>query len=273
MVNNSDKQQLRLCDQLSYDYMLFVFINLASIAAIGVSFTFLIVGNCMEKTTFDEEDDDCEDGDGEEEDIYENKYYDELNQLNYLALDKTSLYNLRYETVCESSPNGDIIMTYNSNTGTFWYYCDNKDSIKFNTLDAVARKFTIENNCKCICVNYKEEFDKTIHQSDYSAVLKQLKSNHVKKNGGSTDVKSVYAKFKTYNSGKDNDSSSSSDKSNRPRPKHLTNRFSYKGKINEYIPFEKKKVDRNFDNEHINFASFKKLQQKPMPIAEDISRD
>ena len=259
--------------------MLFLFFYLTGVATISVSLTFLIVGNCLT------EDDDYVEDDVDDDEEYENKYYDELNKLEYFALDKESLYKLRYKSVCEKTPNGDVIMTYNSDTGTFWYYCDNKDSVKFTTLDAVARKFTVENNCKCICVNSMEESDKSYHQADYYAVLKQMKSNHVKKHGGGSglsNVKSVYARFKTYNGNKNdggNGSSSSSHSSSYQTKKHITNRFSYKGKLNEYKSFkeqdkelsEKKRMSSI--GKHIDFAEFKKMHQLSTSAAASTSSD
>ena len=256
--------------------MLFLFFYLTGVATISVSLTFLIVGNCLT------EDDDYVEDDVDDDDEYENKYYDELNKLEYFALDKESLYKLRYKSVCEKTLNGDVIMTYNSDTGTFWYYCDNKDSVKFTTLDAVARKFTVENNCKCICVNSMEESDKSYHQADYYAVLKQMKSNHVKKHGsggsGLSNVKSVYARFKTYNGNKNNDGGTTSSSSYQTK-KHITNRFSYKGKLNEYKSFkeqdkelsEKKRMSSI--GKHIDFAEFKKMHQLSTSAAASTSSD
>jgi hypothetical protein len=230
---------------------------------------------------------DSDDEDKEDED--EDKYYKELNQMSYInkSLDATGVNNLRFKTVCEQSPDGgDVIMTYNSDTGTFWYYCDNKDNIKFNTLDAIARKFAIEHNCKCVCVNYKEELNKAFHMVDYSAVLKQLKNSWVKPTGvagtgtgvagtgtgvagtGTSGVgnKSIYATFKTYN-GATTKKDDKNDTSPGPIKKHLTNRFSYKGKLNEYKPFDEK---RSVGNQHTSFANFKKIQtqQKEEPEPE-----
>lgn len=247
-----------------------IFLQAMKIAVIGVSLSFFIVGNFMNDNDRYDEKDKAQ----EEDDVYENKYYDELNKLAHKPLDKDSLHELRYKITRESTPKGDVIMTYNSDTETFWYYCDSKDSLKFNILDAIARKFTVENDCKCICVNARHEFYKTFHKAEYYAVMKQLRSNHIKKHGGGmSNIKSVYAKFKTYNTTKDNDSESKT-----AIPKHLTNRFSYKGKLNDYKPFEDKEKEeeerkevarKRIENEHIDFAEFKKIQQEKLQQAKD----
>ena len=292
-------------DILSYSYtgLIFLSIYISSILGIGVSISFLIVGNYMKGKFFivknryidrikrvhlrgdvvadDYEQEEQEQEQEEEEQEEDKKYYKELNQMSYInkaLLDANGLHNLRYKTVCEKSPDGeDIIMTYNSDSETFWYYCDNKDSVKFNTLDAVARKFAIENNCKCVCINYKEELDKAFHMVDYSVVLKQLKKNNwIKKNKNSSSapsasgpLKSVYAAFKTYNNGannnnnnnNNNDNDNDTDTSPGTMKKHITNRFSYKGKLNEYKPFFEKKSNVA-GYEPISFANFKKIQKQ-----------
>lgn len=280
-------------DTLSYSYINLVFLSLyiSSVFSIGVSISFLIVGHYMKGKFFivkdryidrikDDNDnvydDSDNDHDGEEEDNDEDKYYKELNRMSYFnktLLDAKGVYNLRFKTIREPSPDGDdVIMTYNSDSGTFWYYCDNKDGIKFNTLDALARKFAIEHNCKCVCVNYKEELDKAFHSVDYSAVLKQLKKNNKiaagaaavdADSGGaaSASSKNIYATFKTYNKTRNNNDDNV-DTSPGKMKKHITNRFSYKGKLSEYKPFEEKEKRSNANDESISFAHFKKIQKE-----------
>ena len=43
-----------------------------------------------------------------------------------------------------------MIMFYNSNTESFWYYSDNKN-ISNRTLDAMARNYSVTHNCKQVC--------------------------------------------------------------------------------------------------------------------------
>lgn len=245
---------------LSYTDLFFLSLYITKILSVGVSLSFLIVGYYMKGSFFIVRDsyiDRIKDKDKEEgDDEDDKKYYKELNKMSYInksLLDVNGLYNLRFKTVREQSPDGDdIIMTYNSDTGTFWYYCDNKENIKFNTLDSTARKFAIENNCKCVCVNYKEELDKAIHAIEYSVVLKQLKDSWTK---GTTDTdtnKSVYAAFKKYN-----DTNTHNHNDAGSVKKHITNRFSYKGKLSEYKPFEEKTSP--IINKDISFAHFKQI--------------
>jgi hypothetical protein len=281
---------------LSYSDLIFLSLYITNILSVGVSLSFLIVGHYMKGSFYIVRDryidrvkreDVNVNVDDDDDDDKEDKYYKELGQLSYinkaLFVNGKGLYDLRFKTVRVKSPDGDddIIMTYNSDTGTFWYYCDNKENIKFNTLDAIARKFAIDNNCKCVCINYKEERLKAFHAVEYSAVLKQLKNNHNARrnkananinannnddananananandndNDNNNNAKSVYATFKTYVNTNKNDASTVTMK------KHITNRFSYKGKLSEYKPFDEKK---SVSNVHVSFADFKKIQKE-----------
>lgn len=244
---------------ISYINLVLLSLYISSIFSIGVSVSFLIVGYYMKGSFFIVKDRYVDRIDKEEEE--NEKYYKEFNQSRYTNNTLNDLYNLRFKTVRDQSPDGDdIIMTYNSDSGTFWYYCDNKENVKFNTLDAVARKFAIDNNCKCVCINYKEELDKAFHMVDFSVVLKQLKKNDwikKNKNDGGAIEKNVYATFKKY----DNTDNNGNENTRVRMKKHITNRFSYKGKLNEYKPFEEKKTAA-YGNDPISFADFKKIQKE-----------
>ena len=101
-----------------------------------------------------------EENEGEEEEENENdKYYQELSDLQERILSTEELENLRLNVIEEEMSNGKVIMTYNSDNETFWYYTDYK-SVPYAVLDKIARLFAITYNCKSVCVNSKEELEK-----------------------------------------------------------------------------------------------------------------
>ena len=90
---------------------------------------------------------------------YENKYYQEFEDLNEVDLTNLDFERFKDKYCIEDTPFGIVHLTWNTDTETFFYYSDNKN-IPYRVLDTVARKFSIDNNCKQICVNYKAEFYK-----------------------------------------------------------------------------------------------------------------
>ena len=131
------------------------FSTLAGVALTGLLISSLCVGiylyEPMTKKADEEE--------KEEELHYRMKYFQELDEMEDRKMTKEELKDLRTKEIHENTPDGDVIMMYNSDTETFWYYADKK-SIQYWVLDTVARLYTINNDCKCVCVNYQEEFYK-----------------------------------------------------------------------------------------------------------------
>lgn len=94
--------------------------------------------------------------------LYSNKYFDELSSMPSAELSEAEIKNLRQFIIEDETPYGKISMTYNSDTESFWWFSDSEHSpyITYIILDTVARLFAITYNCKQICVNYKEEWEK-----------------------------------------------------------------------------------------------------------------
>lgn len=96
---------------------------------------------------------------------FSNLFFSELSKIETRKLNQTEIENLRLNHVELESPCGKITMTYNSDTQSFWWYSEPKDVsyipyIPYKILDTVARLFAITYDCKQICVNYKEEWEK-----------------------------------------------------------------------------------------------------------------
>jgi hypothetical protein len=204
---------------------------------------------------------DADDEDEDEEytqEKYARLYYDELNDLEDRVLDKDDLEKLGTIVIKEKTPNGNVIMTYNNKSESFCYYCDDKN-IRYMILDTVARKFTIDNKCKSICVNYKAEFEKA-----KAAIIADTKTSTVVADDDDSIKeppvvkKSIYARFKNYNAPPQK---KKVDEDKKPEKIYIltekANRFTYKGKLSNYK--DPNEVVTTFFNKTVDFATFKKL--------------
>jgi hypothetical protein len=233
------------------------FYTLAGVTLIGLAMSSICVGLYLYEPMKNK----AEEEEKEEELHYRMKYFQELDELEDRKMTKKELKDLAKETIHESTPEGDVIMSYSSDTETFWYYADTK-SIQYWVLDTVARMYTIKNNCKSVCVNYQEEFkkgkDKTLSQKEIDEQKEEEKKDEDEKK---EKEKSVFANFKSYNKGRGNES-----KEKKLKKYHImtevSNRFTYKGRLSDY---EDKDENKEKDGEEhvkkapkrIDFATFK----------------
>lgn len=276
-MNNTDCLQL---------YDLFSLFSLL-VTSFGIAFS--IVGTTLytrvgddynifdlSDTDGDGEGEDDDDEDNEEKEEYDHLYYDELDKLEDRVLEKEDLEKLAKVVVREKTPNGEVIMTYNSKTEAFEYYCDDKN-VKYMVLDTVARKFTIDNNCKSICVNYKAEFEKAkvAIMADQVTTTTTTTTNNTEKVESSsattttaepvaTVKRSIYAKFKNYNTFQGNNRKKEEmAKSNLPKTEKIyiltekANRFTYKGRVSNYKDPNEVEVTNTVYKKTIDFATFK----------------
>lgn len=178
-----------------------------------------------------------EEDENDEEEEYTFKFFDELENLPDRELEKEELEDLRFKTIEEETPEGNVIMSYNSDTESFWYYADST-IVPYKSLDAVARLYAITYNCKSICVNYKEEWEKGKERviKEKESDLKRRQEEEVK-----PKPKSIFANFKGYNKkhGSDDDNKKYYIITER------ANKFKYKGKRSEFI---KKSNANEIDN-------------------------
>jgi len=145
----------------------------------------------------------------------------------------------------------DIILTYDKETETFWYYTDILKEVSYDILETVARKFVIEHNCKRLYVQKVEE--------------KEEKEEAEKiENGGEgaeppVQPPSVFAKFKKYNNGTRGIGGLPSFSK---EIVEQTNHFRYKGKLYNYEEVLKKKAAEEKDIiQELDYAAYKLLMQ------------
>jgi hypothetical protein len=203
---------------------------------IGLALSFTIVALCIHKHE-------------EEKPIpYEQKYYDEFEELSDVEMtddDKKALLDKFLEEETES--NGKVIMSYNHDKEHFQYWCNDK-SIKYMTLEAVAHKYTINNKCKSICIDYKYEYEQAVEKLRKHK-MKLEEQIHVEddKKKEEEQKKDVFAKFKSYNSV--NKETSVSDE----KPTLVTekaNRYKYCGTIEEWEKEQAEKENKAVSSSH-----------------------
>jgi hypothetical protein len=221
----------------------------------------------------DTETDTDTDTDTDVDTVLEDMYYEELNALEVRELSKEELDALQTKMVEVDTPDGLVKMTYNHSTESFWYYTNNK-SIHYKYLDAVARHFTIVNNCRQICVNYKEEYEKGVTLIKE----KQLEEENQKINNliaVDSVKKSVFAKFKNYKV---------TDETKQTKTTYIltdkANKFRFAGSMMDYE--NELKTNRQQENQvaegipTMDYATFKKLvmmNNKPITINNNIVDD
>jgi len=92
----------------------------------------------------------------EQESAFENKYFSEYDQLKD---DPDAPIPAARSHVRETTPQGDVIMTYDAERAMFCYYCD-KRTVQFKYLEPVARKYVIEHGCKRLYIDIRKELIK-----------------------------------------------------------------------------------------------------------------
>ena len=230
---------------------------------------------------------------------YKKKYYDELSLLENKDYGDEELKQLTNKILKEDTSYGVVHMFYNVDNGTFNYYCDDKN-ISYIFLDAIARKYAITYDCKCICVNFREEWKKAKKLAYEEQEKKEAREKEGQEKEGqekNNKKKSIFAQYKSYekttrvinnrkNTKGDNDiddyDSDDSITNSKGINKQLannkkgkssikrrrfninvkqTNRFTYKGNLNDYKDLEfKNQITKDVTNvkNNLSFKDFKK---------------
>lgn len=254
-----------------FDTLLFSFFTVTGVVTTGCILGFLAVSSVYGNYICSLED--YEDEANEEDLDYEERYYDEFKNLSIRELTDDDLTQLKNKYVQELTPGGEVIMTYNKDTESYHYWCNNR-SIRYLTLDAVAHKFAIVHNSKAVCVDYNEEYEKA-RQAIIDKRNKIMERNNAEKHVAEAEheqaessgenseqekePKSVFATFKSYNT---KQKQQEEDLTSKPviLPEK-TNRFSYRGKISEWIESrETKQKETTPVVKDIDFSTFKKIK-------------
>ncbi len=234
-----------------------------------------LYGTWGEDESEDREDQEDQENNNKREIPYEMKWFEEFDDTGEeeeceQEITEEFVNNLSLKTITETTPRGDVLMYYSSKQGTFVYHSKTKE-IPYNYLETVARKYVIEYNCKKLYIDIRKEYEKGVNK--YNEIKAKEEKNAADGNDGEkkgNKKKQIFANFKTYNR-KGEVHSKQKDKIY--ILKEQANRYSYRGKIEEYSEAKvesclDKKVlenlgDKRSDEEkrvnNIDFASFKKM--------------
>ena len=290
--NVNANQDLEWDDILNYYYNLSIFIFVSTIYLYGIYYVSCCSSryyrNLYDFRDEDEDDTDTNDNtDTKKEIAYQMKWFEEFDEMGDTGdtgdtgddeqqegeeLTEEFVNNLSLNTITETTPRGDVLMYYSSKLGTFVYHSHTKE-IPYNYLETVARKYVIEYNCKKLYIDIRKEYEKGVQK--YKEIKAKEEEEKNAADGGVDDTKEnkkkqIFANFKTYNR--------KGEVHNKQKDKiyilkEQANRYSYRGKIEEYSEAKvesclDKKVlesmgDKRSEEEKrvndIDFASFKKM--------------
>lgn len=175
---------------------------------------------------------------------FENRY---LKEYDELADDPDAPVPPSHAHVRETTPQGDVIMTYDADREMFCYYCD-KRSVQFKYLEPVARKYVVEHGCKRLYIDLRQA-------TATQATATQATAKATAKAAGNSEeaTKTVFAQLKKYGN---------------PKPaqgvlKEQITRYWYCGNMNEYNAHSAA-GDANSAHDFsiikpIDYASYKKM--------------
>ncbi len=207
-------------------------------------------------------------GESDKGEDYSMNYRTEYELLEDRALGSEDLDQLHSKTVKETTDFGDIIMTYHGPTESFWYYTDHLKEVSYVLLEAVARKFMVEHNCRRLggqAPPTKQALQPPIESNttpinSANTIESEIKSATSLSDegalGGGGDHPHPYAKFKKYNTSKT--SSSILPLSTVEGVVERTNHFRYKGKLLEYEATRAQESDNTLIPS-MTYAEFKQL--------------
>jgi len=182
-------------------------------------------------------------------DLYEYEYIEEYDLLEDTKLTDDFISNLKQYTITEETPKGTVLMFYNDETKSFWYYFDGVTGVSscpYKYLETVARAYILKYDCKQLLINYHQELINGKERLDRLKNMPILDDSAPQNPMGN---KSLYASFKSYNRGL---------KTAKNTKKYYlitekANRYSYKGKINDYNLVKYLTVS----HKNIDFKAFK----------------
>ena len=193
---------------------------------------------------------------------YENRYFKEYDDLEEKDLIEDFVKDLTLNVTREETPKGEVLMYYSHEHESFIYYAKTKE-IPYKYLETLARKYVIIYDCKKLYIDIRKEYEKGLNR------YKELKENKTTDSGSSAGgdknenkKKQLFASFKTYTR-KGEVNAKQKDKIYILREK--ANRYSYRGKIEEYKEDKRENEQSYYDQcateKKIDFSSFKKMNK------------
>jgi len=116
---------------------------------------------------------------------FENRH---LKEYDELADDPDAPVPPCHAHVRETTPQGDVIMSYDADRAMFCYYCD-KRSVQFKYLEPLARKYVLEHGCKRLYIDIRKHATPTPQATPHTIPIQaQIR----------TPMASVFARLKKY---------------------------------------------------------------------------
>jgi hypothetical protein len=196
----------------------------------------------------------------EQESAFENKYFNEYDELKD---EPEAPVPSATSHVRETTPQGDVIMTYDDSRKLFCYYSD-KRTIQFKYLEPVARKYVIEHRCKRLYIDIRKELTKAKEAATTIATAPAPPKTH-----------QVFAQLKKYTTMTTNKralptinemaisnaiSATSATTNNQILLKEQVTKYLYCGRLDEFNANEHPNEMHDFSIiKPIDYASFKKM--------------
>jgi len=190
---------------------------------------------------------------------YEDKYLTEWKQNQIIYTDEEQLQKKQQLENCfvmETTPLGNVLMTYDHKRETFKYYSDY--IIPYRYLETVGRKFVKQCHCTFLFVDIEEELHVAEEKNKEEMLERNERAENKKEN-----KKNVFAKLKNYNNsslnGKINISQQIKKNVQNKAVKENANRYTYEGKLINFSflkKIDKKVVDKKYG---LSFSDFKKI--------------
>jgi DNA-binding TFAR19-related protein (PDSD5 family) len=241
--------------------------NTSYICIFGILTTgFLIGASMMELFLFKirekqrEAADDSSEEEEEPRNSYCDKYTDEFEALSTRVLTEEELQNLNTKIVREQvAEKVEVLLTFDKETDTFWYYTDQLKEVSYDILETVARKFAIDYDCKMICLEPVQEGQSASEAAASEAVASEAvaSASEAAAVAANAAAPSVFAKFKKYNTG---GKGAASNFTAAVKVVEQRNHFRYRGKIVDYE--ESLKKEEKKEEPTLDYASYKKLLEK-----------
>lgn len=190
------------------------------------------------------------------------------------------LDKLKNNFVMEKTPQGNVLMIYDKERGSFKYYADS--TIPYRYLEPVGRKYVKLFQCRPLFVDMEEELKLVEEKWTKEYELKKAKEAEEKKRAAENQQqleqkkKNVFAKFKSYNKDAGGKiSMAAPPKNSIPNKivaetkenekvllKERANRYTYEGKLANFSFLQK--IERKVFNKKLalSFSEFKKLHKK-----------
>ena len=181
------------------------------------------------------------------EGVYEEKYDERYEECESRELSDEQIQGLKNNILIETTPIGNVLMYYDPDYEYFKYYSNSKE-IPYKTLEAVAKKYVITNDCKQI---YNDMSEEIARQEDRKTSESSEKEDEKEDEKEEPKEESVFANLKTYNV-KNNKRVDSGN----VFIKEKINVYKYGGRIEEYTIIKKPEKEKVLK---LDFASFKRM--------------